>query len=125
VQGTVGSGGREGLFDDVIGRGFVLLIDGSADGALPEGGRGAFEAIGGRIAGLGDDVRDLDGRMTGWLRAHGAAAVIVRPDYYVFGAVASPADVPLLIDDLLTQLRPGGRAAPPPSRETEEDHVHH
>ncbi len=125
VQGRVESGGRDGLLDDVIGRGFVLLVDGSAAAALRADARGAFEAMGGRIAGLGDDVRDLDGRFTGWLRAHGAAAVIVRPDYYVFGAVASPADVPLLIDDLLTQLRRRARTAPPPSRETEEDHVHH
>jgi hypothetical protein len=90
------------------------LVYGSADDALPAASRAAFERIGGRIAGLGDDVRDLDGRLTGWLRAHGAAAVLVRPDYYVFGAVADSAAVPSLIEDLLSQLRV-----------TKEDHVHH
>jgi 2-polyprenyl-6-methoxyphenol hydroxylase-like FAD-dependent oxidoreductase len=114
LQGRVECDGRSGLLDDVVGRGFVLLVDGSADDALPAASRAAFERIGGRIAGLGDDVRDLDGRLTGWLRAHGAAAVLVRPDYYVFGAVADSAAVPSLIEDLLSQLRV-----------TKEDHVHH
>ena len=33
-----------------------------------------------------DGVRDVDGRLTAWLAEHGAHAVLVRPDFYVFGA---------------------------------------
>ncbi len=40
VQGRVESGGREGLLDDVIGRGFVLLVDGSVPAPDPRGVRG-------------------------------------------------------------------------------------
>jgi 2-polyprenyl-6-methoxyphenol hydroxylase-like FAD-dependent oxidoreductase len=114
VQGRVRSGAREGLLDDVIGRGFVLLVDGAADSMLSTAQRAAFEAIGGRVAALGGAVHDLDGRLTGWLRAHDAVAVIVRPDYYVFGGVADCADVAALVEDLLNQLQV-----------TKEDHVHH
>jgi 2-keto-4-pentenoate hydratase/2-oxohepta-3-ene-1,7-dioic acid hydratase in catechol pathway len=34
--------------------------------------------------------RDLDGRLTTWLGDNAAAAVLVRPHFYVFGAAASP-----------------------------------
>ena len=49
-------------------------------------------------------VRDLDGRLTDWLGRHGAHAVLVRPDFYVFGSAASPAELPSLFDDLRERL---------------------
>jgi hypothetical protein len=117
--------GRSGRFDDVVGRGFSLIIDdGSGEGLAP-GTRAAFEAIGGRIAALGANVSDADGALTAWLQAHGAAAVLVRPDFYVFGAVARVADVAALVDDLLGQVHANGATEQHPIRNTEENHVHH
>jgi hypothetical protein len=34
----------------------------------------------------------------------GYEAVVVRPDYYVFGGVASAADLPALLDELFAKL---------------------
>lgn len=51
-----------------------------------------------------DGVIDLDGRLTSWLQEHGASAVLVRPDFYVFGSVSSPADSSAMVADLRTQL---------------------
>ena len=34
-----------------------------------------------------ETVSDVDGRLTEWLRRNGAHAVLVRPDFYVFGSV--------------------------------------
>jgi 2-polyprenyl-6-methoxyphenol hydroxylase-like FAD-dependent oxidoreductase len=125
VQGMVERFGRSGRFDDVVGRGFSLIIDdGSGEGLAP-GTRAAFEAIGGRIAALGANVSDADGALTAWLQAHGAAAVLVRPDFYVFGAVARVADVAALVDDLLGQVHANGATEQHPIRNTEENHVHH
>ena len=125
VQGMVERFGRSGRFDDVVGRGFSLIIDdGSGEGLAP-GTRAAFEAIGGRIAALGANVSDADGALTAWLQAHGAAAVLVRPDFYVFGAVARVADVAALVDDLLGQVHATGATEQHPIRNTEENHVHH
>jgi hypothetical protein len=122
VQGSVESAGRSGRFDDVVGRGFSLIIDDDSVDHLAPAARAAFEAIGGRIAALGANVSDADGALTGWLRAHGAAAVLVRPDFYVFGAVTHTADVPALVNDLIAQVQAtGGHEL----RETKEDHVHH
>ena len=49
-------------------------------------------------------VRDLDGRLTEWLRGHDAHAALIRPDFYVFGSVATRDDLPALVSDLRTQL---------------------
>jgi hypothetical protein len=49
-------------------------------------------------------VRDRDGRLTAWLSERGAHAVLVRPDFYVFGCAATPHAVPALLDDFRTQL---------------------
>jgi hypothetical protein len=35
---------------------------------------------------------------------HSAHAVLVRPDFYVFGSAASAKEVPELLDDLRSQL---------------------
>ncbi len=49
-------------------------------------------------------VRDVDGRLTAWLHEHDVYAVLVRPDFYVFGSVASAQELSALVDDLRTQL---------------------
>jgi hypothetical protein len=125
VQGTVEQAERSGRFDDVVGRGFVLLLDGANRAVLDERRAAGFRACGGRVVALGHDVADVDGRLSAWLRSAGAAAAVIRPDFYVFGAVTAAAEVPALIDDLLAQV--GATRRPihdrPPQRE--EHHVHH
>jgi 2-polyprenyl-6-methoxyphenol hydroxylase-like FAD-dependent oxidoreductase/catechol 2,3-dioxygenase-like lactoylglutathione lyase family enzyme len=101
VQGTVRHGGRAGRFDDVIGRGFVLLtarrIELAADHA-------AFLLRMGGVPVALEDLEDLDGRLTQWMDEHGIEAVLVRPDFHVFGAATTVDAVPSLLDDLRSQL---------------------
>lgn len=105
VQGRVAGPAGAGLLDDIVGDGFVLLsASGGPLAALDDGTRAWWEAIGGRSASLDGDVRDEDGRLTAWLAEHDVHAVLVRPDFYVFGSAATPADVPALLDDLREQL---------------------
>ncbi|MEU9605856.1 bifunctional 3-(3-hydroxy-phenyl)propionate/3-hydroxycinnamic acid hydroxylase [Streptomyces sp. NPDC048057] len=114
-QGRVSRGGSEGLFDDVVGRGFVLLTT-EEPGALLDAERLAFlgelEAHVVRLlppgAPAGDgavDVVDSDDVYRTYLAAFGATALLVRPDYHVFGAASGPVGVRELIDDLRDQLR--------------------
>jgi catechol 2,3-dioxygenase-like lactoylglutathione lyase family enzyme len=49
-------------------------------------------------------VRDVDGRLTAWLSEHGVHAVLVRPDFYVFGSAPSARELPALLKDLRSQL---------------------
>jgi len=101
IQGNVRHGGREGRFDDVVGRGFVLLS--RARATLPAEQASFLQGIGAILVAL-DDLEDLDGRLTAWLAEQGVEAVLIRPDYYVFGAVHAPQDTPALVDELRTQL---------------------
>jgi hypothetical protein len=49
-------------------------------------------------------VHDVDGRLTAWLSAYDAEAVLVRPDFYVFGSATSARELPALLDDLRSQM---------------------
>jgi 2-polyprenyl-6-methoxyphenol hydroxylase-like FAD-dependent oxidoreductase len=109
VQGRVTVDGREGLFDDVVGRGWALIAaDGDPLEILDDEQRGALGALGATVASLDRDapngIADADGRLTDWLGHHGAHAVLVRPDFYVFGSVASRDELPALVSDLRSQL---------------------
>jgi 2-polyprenyl-6-methoxyphenol hydroxylase-like FAD-dependent oxidoreductase len=108
VQGTVRLGDRSGRFNDLVGHGFVLLARQPV--ALAAEHARFLERTGARVVVL-EDLEDLDGRLTAWLDEHGVAAALVRPDGYVFGAVAAPASLPALIDDLRAQLHATGEGA--------------
>jgi len=88
VQGRVRREAREGLFDDVVGTGWQLLID--LDDASPDlspATRAAIGRLGAVTAtfGRGGDTVDLDGTYAAWFARLGATAVLVRPDLYIFG----------------------------------------
>jgi 2-polyprenyl-6-methoxyphenol hydroxylase-like FAD-dependent oxidoreductase len=109
VQGMVERGGSTGRFDDVVGGGFQLIVaDGDPFEHLSRRQRGLLDTLDATVASLDPaarhGVRDCDGRLTAWLSKHNAHAVLVRPDFYVFGGAASPEGVPALLDDLRTQL---------------------
>ena len=109
VQGLVACGGREGLFDDVVGRGFQLIAaHGDPLKRLPAEQRALLDDLDAVISSLDpaapNGVRDLDGRLTAWLSEHNAYAVLIRPDFYVFGSTSSAEQLPPLLDDLRSQL---------------------
>ena len=96
VQPFVDFGGRRMLLDDATGGGFVLLAS-SADVALTGVQQAWFERIGGRTIVIGDPIGDADGDIAAWLAAHDAAAVLLRPDFYVYGVARDAADVARLV----------------------------
>jgi 3-(3-hydroxy-phenyl)propionate hydroxylase len=104
VQPFVDFGGRRMLLDDATGGGFVLLAS-SADVALTGVQQAWFERIGGRTFVIGDSLGDADGDLAAWLAAHDAAAVLLRPDSYVYGIARDAADVARLVAALGSDLR--------------------
>jgi hypothetical protein len=50
---------------------------------------------------------DINGTYSQWFAAHHCAAVLVRPDFYVFGTAASQEEIPSLVMDLQIQLAGG------------------
>ncbi|HEX7923332.1 MAG TPA: hypothetical protein VF583_20415, partial [Bradyrhizobium sp.] len=51
-------------------------------------------------------VVEREALFANWMRQHGAAAVIVRPDRYVFGAAGSADELNMLVGHLLEGLGP-------------------
>ncbi|MER5353983.1 bifunctional 3-(3-hydroxy-phenyl)propionate/3-hydroxycinnamic acid hydroxylase [Kitasatospora sp. NPDC002551] len=96
VQGRVTAAGRPAdRFDDVVGRGFVLLATEPPRTLLTDGDRAWLAELGGhavQVVEAGNEepppgaVADTDGVYLPYLAAAGAVAVLVRPDFYVYGA---------------------------------------
>jgi 2-polyprenyl-6-methoxyphenol hydroxylase-like FAD-dependent oxidoreductase len=109
VQGLVAAEGRTGLFDDVVGNGWALIArSGDPSSELGGGQVATLRALEANITsltpGVPCGVEDVDGRLTEWLVDAGVHAVLVRPDFYVFGSAASAADLNALITDLEDRL---------------------
>jgi hypothetical protein len=109
VQGVVERDGHQGRFDDVVGRGFALITAaGDPLDGLGDAERALVDALGMTVASLDPQpphgVVDLDGRLTAWLSEHNRQAVLVRPDFYVFGSAATTSEVPALLQDLASKL---------------------
>jgi resorcinol 4-hydroxylase (NADPH) len=88
VQGLVRHGGREGLFDDVVGKGWQLLLRSNENVAtLDPATAGIIREMGIIVADFGPqgDTQDADDTYNAWFDRIGADAVLVRPDYYIFG----------------------------------------
>ncbi|WP_410574214.1 bifunctional 3-(3-hydroxy-phenyl)propionate/3-hydroxycinnamic acid hydroxylase [Amycolatopsis sp. cmx-4-61] len=95
-QGRVRWNGTTGLFDDVVGRGFVLLTTEAAP-------TGFLAELGTHVVRLDDDV-DVDDVYRQFLDRFGAASVLIRPDYHVFGT-AGTGRLDTLSSALLDRLR--------------------
>jgi 2-polyprenyl-6-methoxyphenol hydroxylase-like FAD-dependent oxidoreductase len=112
VQGIVDRNGMRGRFDDVIGRGFMIMArQGDARAALSDEQRGFWSSLGGRIVTFGDAQRSGDAHFEdsdGWYGKHmdefGCDVVVKRSDFYVFGMYASVAELPTALDDMRAQL---------------------
>ena len=100
--------GQIGLLDRFLPRYVFTIIStvGRPELALDARQRAALASVGVTYLRIGrdGDADDVDGAYQAYLRTHGADAMIVRPDFYVFGLAPSLADLPSLVDELLGQL---------------------
>jgi 3-(3-hydroxy-phenyl)propionate hydroxylase len=109
-QGIVAVGGESGLADHLTGWGFRLIADGQGPlAALDRDRRAALARIGLEILAVepeptGDGAADVAGHYRAYFDVHGVSALLVRPDFVVFGSASDPDEVRALVDDLLAQL---------------------
>ncbi|MFD0021284.1 hypothetical protein [Streptomyces sp. NPDC058382] len=117
-QGRVRSGRREGLFDDVVGKGWQLISRaGSPVECLDEADLSWFRQIGGVVADVSGRgaVEDVDGVYERWFADHACEAFLARPDFYVFAA-GEHAGIPEFVAQLRRTLQPAvGRPRRPGS----------
>lgn len=108
VGGEVSHQGRRVRWDDVVRPGFQIVTLGTDGGkALRRDQLDFLESIGatsitvlpqGSAEPAG--IVDVDGKFARHFAAWGVAAVVVRPDFYLYGGVASIAELPSLVEAL-------------------------
>ncbi|WP_168074855.1 bifunctional 3-(3-hydroxy-phenyl)propionate/3-hydroxycinnamic acid hydroxylase [Caulobacter sp. SSI4214] len=116
-QGRVRYNGKEGLFDDVVGRGWVLIS--RQEPELTPAQKAFLNEVGGfsvcvGAEGSGAEVEDLDGVFVKWLESTGCTSALVRPDLFVWGSAVNPADAGALVGEFEHAIRSGrsvGRTA--------------
>jgi flavoprotein hydroxylase len=107
VQDVVRQRGVTGRFDDVVGRGFVLVSPaGDPAAALDPELASWFAGLGGITTHVapGAPVEDVGGGYARWFAQHGAEVALVRPDFAVFGAAPRLADAAALVEALRRRL---------------------
>ena len=102
-QGRVSVDGRTGLFDDVVGRGFVLLTTEDPDTALDADHLAFLAGLDTHVVRLTPSV-DVDDVYLPYLAKFSATSVLVRPDYHVFGAANGPRAANDLVGDLQDRM---------------------
>lgn len=126
-QGRVSAGGVLARFDEVVGNGFILLTAAGLGAALDADQISFLTKLGVRTvrvlpAGTPDSadadadadaisVVDIDDVYLPYLAEQSAVAALVRPDFYLFGAVGRTADLPALVESLRSQTAVGARVA--------------
>ncbi|MEU9891493.1 bifunctional 3-(3-hydroxy-phenyl)propionate/3-hydroxycinnamic acid hydroxylase [Sphaerisporangium sp. NPDC051011] len=112
-QGRIRQGGRTGLFDDLTGRGWILLSTRPVPGPADDRVRDRLDRLGLRTI-VVDEAADVDGGYASYFEAEDVAAIVYRPDFYVFGSARRAEDVPALLERLAAMLppRPADAAGP-------------
>ncbi|MBV6659715.1 bifunctional 3-(3-hydroxy-phenyl)propionate/3-hydroxycinnamic acid hydroxylase [Pseudomonas yamanorum] len=98
--------------DRVLGTGFILLMrEASVAEVLTAKNHQRLRALGARVAYLADydtpdphALLDISGKLTHYFDQTGAIALLIRPDFYLFGAAEKPAELPALLNELYETL---------------------
>jgi 3-(3-hydroxy-phenyl)propionate hydroxylase/flavoprotein hydroxylase len=114
VHGSIEIDGKVSRYDDVIDRGFHLLVRGDEDplAALDAQQQGFIRDYGLQVVRLAPQAdsargiyRDVSGKYLQFMAEAGLKVLVVRPDYYCFGGVAQLSALPKLLDSLRRQLQ--------------------
>lgn len=105
IQAPVRRGDVTALLDDLVGRGFVLLLRDQAELlALTLNDRRVLIAHDIKVVHLGDDgVDDVQGAYRKWFDELGAVAVLIRPDFYVYASARDSCE----LESILLALHQG------------------
>jgi 2-polyprenyl-6-methoxyphenol hydroxylase-like FAD-dependent oxidoreductase len=104
-------GDAEGRFDDVAGRGFLILArDGDPAAALSQEDRAFWRSLGGKFVRLAASaepgaVMDVEGAYGRLMDEYGCHVIVKRDDHHIFGAAPTSAALPGLLAEMRRQLR--------------------
>ncbi|MEH7253651.1 bifunctional 3-(3-hydroxy-phenyl)propionate/3-hydroxycinnamic acid hydroxylase [Neobacillus niacini] len=114
-QGQIEYRGKTGLFDDVVGNGWTIMSPvNDPKKVLSEEQIGFLEVFGVKFIEISESLEgkeavtdiaaDVDGKYKQYFKETGLEAVVVRPDFYLFGGTESLTDLSLLVEDLSKQI---------------------
>jgi 2-polyprenyl-6-methoxyphenol hydroxylase-like FAD-dependent oxidoreductase len=127
VHGQVRNDGEEMRYDDAVPNGFhIIALDADPEEYLDALSTAALARIGAQTIGITHDpaktapgriLLDVSGKYRQFFDEHGVKAMVVRPDYYVFGAVRTLSALPVLVANLASRLslveaQPGEQRTP-------------
>ena len=106
LQARVEFQGNEGLADDVAGKGWQLICKAGVPVTLDQENSEVLAALNVHVLELDGDngIRDIDGFYETYLADANVDAVLVRPDFYVFGVVDKQWSINDLVSDLVKQI---------------------
>ncbi|MCT4714110.1 bifunctional 3-(3-hydroxy-phenyl)propionate/3-hydroxycinnamic acid hydroxylase [Enterobacteriaceae bacterium H18W14] len=111
LHGAIRRQGKVARFDDAMGRGFHLILSAEiATVSLLAEARELMTQIGGTVlviadtAHAGDAWEDVSGKYGDFMRAHDINAVLMRPDFYLYGAVKTADEALMLLRHLRDNL---------------------
>jgi 2-polyprenyl-6-methoxyphenol hydroxylase-like FAD-dependent oxidoreductase len=119
AQGRVRSGLHEGRFDDIVGQGLCLIarspqvlaeLAGESEALWKQldanivvlSAADGHNPVGPQVT----EIVDLGGEYEEWFVEHGCVAVLVRPDWYVYGVADDADDLAELVESFGAALRP-------------------
>lgn len=114
TQGVVEADGVRGLFDQIIGQGWIIVgLDADPAAALSGDQINALSHLGGKTiklalkgdAGAESDAIDVDGTYEAWLTAINANYFILRPDFYLAATARAAAELKARFDQILDTLQ--------------------
>ncbi|MFJ2331806.1 bifunctional 3-(3-hydroxy-phenyl)propionate/3-hydroxycinnamic acid hydroxylase MhpA [Pseudomonas helleri] len=106
TEGTVGKIGFQSVLpdghwlDDLVGPHFCLVIEATQAHQLTAETAGLLEVLGVKV------IRDGGLRSQQWFKDNNLAAVLLRPDRYVFDSLANLSDLPLTLEHLAAWIKP-------------------
>jgi flavoprotein hydroxylase len=114
-QGRVARGREVGLFDELVGRGFVLITTVDPEQLCDASSLTVLAGLGTRVVRIlapgtaperagGHEVVDVDGVYYTYLEQARASALLVRPDFYIFGSIADQPGLASAVRELQHQL---------------------
>lgn len=108
TQGVVEANGKKGLFDQVIGQGWMVVgLDRDPAQALSDSQRNVLQFLDGKtitVGGTECDAVDLNGTYAKWLNSIDAVYFILRPDFYVAATAKTDSDLARCFDHVVGQL---------------------
>jgi 2-polyprenyl-6-methoxyphenol hydroxylase-like FAD-dependent oxidoreductase len=101
-QGTIRLGQQSGRTDDIVGSGWQIISRRDLVPVCSRETRQLLDSLSFRLVHFGPGgAEDADGTYTGYFGEKQLEAIVVRPDFYIFGGICEGDDV----NDVLRQLR--------------------